>query len=152
MSEASAQEQPEDIVAAISEATGYFHDDKAAMLRDIAEASGQKPIGIVKAAVEERIGDLEWKVAHFEEDGREYIPHNPYEYYKIHRGAQAALENSISELCEEDPVYGERAAEEHEKAVDILRDRARIHEAKAEVAADYLRENGTDPEEVWMDR
>lgn len=144
----SKQESPDDIVAAISEATGYFHDDKAAMLRDIAEESGQKPIGIVRAAVEERIDDLEWKVVHFESEGREYIPHFAPEYYRMHRRAQADLENSISELSEEDPVYGERAAEEHEAAVEILRDRARVHRAKAEAAARYLRENGTDPTEL----
>lgn len=148
---AGDSERSEDIVDAISEATGYFHDNKAAMLRDIAKESGQKPIGIVRGAVEDRIDDLEWKVAHFEDDGREYISQFAPEYYQIHRRSQVSLERSISELCEEDPVYGERSREEHEAAVEILRGRARVHEAKAEVAAEYLRENGTEPEEVWID-
>lgn len=144
-----AQAEETDIVDEISEATGYFHDDKAAMLRDIAAESGMRPIGIVRAGVEKEIENREWRVVHFEDDGRGYIPQNPWEYYRIHKRIQKELENSISELCEEHPVYGERPADEHEAAVDALRDKLRVHEAKAEQAEQYLRENGHDPEEAF---
>ena len=153
MAQASSKsngEEEKDIVDHLSEATGYFHDSEAAKLRDIAEASGQKPVGIVRAAVEDEIEDREWKVAHFEEDGREYISHNPYEYYRIHKEMQKEFEAAISELSYEDAVYGERPKDEFEIACKRLRERARVHEAKADVAEQWLEENGEDPEEVLM--
>jgi len=62
MAQASSEpdgEEEKDIVDHLSEATGYFHDSEAAKLRDIAEASGQKPVGLVRAAVEDEIEDRE---------------------------------------------------------------------------------------------
>ena len=149
MSDASNNGE-KDIVDHLSEATGYFHDSEAAKLRDIAEASGQKPVRIVRAAVEAEIGDREWKVAHFEDDDREYVPHNPYEYYRIHKKMQKEFEAAISELSDEDPVHGERPKEEFETACRRLRKRARVHEAKASKAEQWLKENGEDPEAVLM--
>jgi len=154
MAQASSEpdgEEEKDIVDHLSEATGYFHDSEAAKLRDIAEASGQKPVGLVRAAVEDEIEDREWKVAHFEDDGREYIPHNPYEYYRIHKKMQKEFEAAISELSYDDGVYGEKPEEEFETACKRLRERARVHEAKADRAEQWLEENGEDPEAVLME-
>lgn len=142
---------PEDIVDHLSEATGYFHDSEAAKLRDIAEACGQKPVGIVRSAVEAEIEDREWRIAHFEHsDDAKYPTHFAPEYYQIHKQIQIQLENAISELSEEDAVYGEQPKEEFEAACDTLEERARVHRAKADKAERYLEENNIDPEEVLM--
>jgi len=145
-----ANEDEKDIVDHLSEATGYFHDSEAAKLRDIAEASGQKPVGIVRAAVEDKIEDLEWKVAHFEDDGREYIPHNPYEYYRIHKKMQKEFGAAMSELSYDDGFYGKKPEEQFGIAYERLRDRARVHEAKADRAEQWLKEHGEDPEAVLV--
>jgi hypothetical protein len=140
-----------DIVDHLSEATGYFHDDDAARLRDIAEASGQKPVGIVKAAVEREIERREWKCVHFEHDeSDEYPSSNPYEYYRIHKKLQKEYEAAIDELPkQDDPVY-DRVKEEFERAKKTLEEEARVHEAKADVAEQWLRENDEDPQEVLL--
>lgn len=140
-----------DIVDHLSEATGYFHDDDAARLRDIAEASGQKPVGIVKAAVEREIDRREWKCVHFEHaEDDEYSAANPYEYYRIHKKLQKEYEAAIDELPKDDDPLYDRVKDEFERAKKTLEDQARIHRAKAETAEKWLRENGEDPEVVLL--
>lgn len=143
--------QEKDIVDCLSEATGYFHDSDAAKLRDIASESGQKPVGVVRAAVEKEIENREWRCVNFEHsEGDEYPAANPYEYYRIHKRLQKQYENAISELSYEDPPYGEKSQDGFEPAVEALEKKARVHRAKAETAERYLEENGEDPEEVLM--
>lgn len=139
-----------DIVDAISEATGYFHDSEAAKLRDIAEAGGQKPIGIVRAAVEDEIESREWRIVHFEHsEDDDYPSWYASEYYEIHKSLQLEYEAAIDALPTEE---NEMLREVHvlETAYQTLRDKAREHRAKAEVAEQYLRENGEDVPEVQI--
>lgn len=140
-----------DIVDHLSEATGYFHDDDAARLRDIAASGGQKPVGVVRAAVEKEIERREWRCVHFEHDeDDDYPAANPYEYYRIHKKLQKEYEAAIEQLPkQDDPVY-DRVKEEFERAKKTLEEEARDHRAKAERAEEWLRDNGEDPEEVLL--
>jgi hypothetical protein len=142
-------QREKDIVDHLSEATGYFHDSEAAKLRDIADASGQKPVGVVRAGVEKEIEKREWRCVHFEHsEGDEYPSWNAYEYYQIHKAHQLEYEDAISELSYEN-VYGEeRFKSEFEGACETLREKAREHRAKADVAEQYLNENGIELPEV----
>jgi len=128
------------IVDEISDATGYFHDSEAEKLVDIAEASGMKPIGVVRAAVEKEIDLREWRVAHFEQDDdpRAYIPHNAYQYCERHRNAEAAL-NTVRDVLPEVNDYGhETVIDGFEQAEELLQSHARSHRAKAEAAEKHL--------------
>jgi hypothetical protein len=141
-------ESEKDIVDHLSEATGYFHDSEAAKLRDIAEASGQKPVGVVRAAVEKEIERREWKCVHFEHnEADEYPSWNAFEYYRIHKSLQQEYEAAIEALPTEE---NQMLREVHvlETAYETVRDKAREHRAKAETAERYLEENGEDPDEV----
>lgn len=133
-----------DIVDHLSESTGYFHDSEAAKLRDIAEASGQKPVGIVRAAVEREIERREWKCVHFDaSEDREYPSWHAFEYYEIHKSLQLEYEAAIDSLpTEENQML--REVQLLETAYDTLRDKVREHRAKAEVAEQYLEENGVE--------
>lgn len=137
-----------DIVDAISEATGYFHDSEAAKLRDIAEAGGQKPIGLVRTAVEKEIERREWRCVHFEHsEDDEYPSWYAWEYYEIHKSLQLEYEAAIESLPTE---KNEMLREVHvlETAHETLRDKAREHRAKAEAAEQHLRENDEELPEV----
>jgi hypothetical protein len=135
-------EQEKDIVDHLSDATGFFHDDDAARLRDIAEASGQKPVGVVRAGVEREIERREWRCVYFDEDEeREYISSNAYEYYRIHRSYQLEYERAIEALPHEQNAHL-REVPVYEHAAELLKDEARRHEAKADKAEQWLRENG----------
>jgi len=138
------EEQQKDIVDHLSEATGYFHDDDAARLRDIADASGQKPVGVVKAGVEREIERREWRCVYFDEDeDREYISSNAYEYYRIHRAYQLEYERAIEALpTEKNAHLREVAVFEH--AEETLQEAARRHEAKAKKAERWLKQNDHD--------
>lgn len=142
--EAQEEDQQNDIVDHLSEATGFFHDDDAARLLDIAEASGQKPVGVVRAAVEREIERREWRCVYFDEDeDREYISSNAYEYYRIHRTFQLEYERAIESLPHEENAHL-REVPVFEHAAELLREEARMHEAKANKAEQWLRENGHD--------
>jgi len=137
-----------DIVDHLSEATGYFHDDDAARLRDIAAASGQKPVGVVKAAVEKEIERREWRCVYFDrEEDREYIASNAYEYYRIHRSYQLEYEAALEALPTEQNAHL-RDVPIHEHAAETLEGKAREHRAKAEQAEQWLKENDHDVPEV----
>jgi len=105
---------------------------------------------MVKAAVESEIEDREYRVAHFEDEGREYVPHNAASYYRVHKKLQKEYEKAISELSEGNVMGNERPRDGFERAVDTLQERARVNEAKAARARQYLEENGEDPEEVLL--
>jgi len=136
-----------DIVDHLSEATGHFHDDDAARLRDIADSGGQKPVGVVRAGVEKEIERREWRCVHFEHDeDDEYPSRNPYEYYRIHKRYQKEYEAAMDALPTEEKHM--RETQVHENAYQILKDKAREHEAKANAAERYLEENGEYPEAV----
>jgi len=142
-------ESEKDIVDHLSEATGYFHDSEAAKLRDIADASGQKPVGLVKAAVEKEIERREWKCVYFrsEDEEREYPAWFAFEYYRIHKKKQQEYEAAMEELpTEKGPRLNE--VQVHEQAYETLQDKAREHQAKAEQAERQLEEIGEDPAEV----
>jgi len=118
--EAQEEDQQNDIVDHLSEATGYFHDDDAARLRDIAEASGQKPVGVVRAGVEREIERREWRCVYFDEDeDREYIASNAYEYYRIHRSFQLEYEAALEALPTEENAHL-REIPIHEHAAETL--------------------------------
>jgi len=135
-----SKSKEKDIVDHLSEATGYFHDDDAARLRDIASESGQKPVGIVKAGVEKEIKRREWKCVHFEHsEDDEYPSRNAYEYYRINKSLQLEYEAAIEALPTEEHPFNEPPV--LEIATDTLRDKAREHEAKADKAEKWLREN-----------
>ena len=137
-----------DIVDELSDATGYFHDDEAAKLRDIASDSGTKPVGIVRAAVEKEIENLEWRCVYFDNsEERGYISSNAYEFYRIHRKFELEYEAAIEALPkEENPHLREVQVFEH--AADRLEDEARKHRAKREQAERFLTENGFELPEV----
>lgn len=140
-------DQQKDIVDHLSEATGYFHDDDAARLRDIAEASGQKPVGIVKAGVEKEIERRDWKCVHFEHsEDDEYPSRNAYEYYRINKSLQLEFEAAVDALPAEKGAFNRPPA--LEIAADTLRDKAREHEAKADKAEKWLLENDHELPEV----
>ena len=140
-----------DIVNHLSEATGYFHDDDAARLRDIAAASGQKPVGVVKAAVEKEIDRREWRCVYFDhEEDREYVASNAYEYYRIHRSFQLEYEAALDALPTEENAHL-REVQKHEHAASTLKEKAREHQAKAEQAEKFLKENGHEVPEVEID-
>lgn len=149
--DAEAEDAEKDIVDHLSEATGYFHDDDAARLRDIAAASGQKPVGVVKAAVEKEIERREWRCVYFDrEENREYIASNAYEYYRIHRSFQLEYEAALDALPTEENAHL-REVPIHEHAAETLEDKAREHQAKAEQAELFLKENGHELPEVEID-
>jgi len=136
-----------DIVDHLSEATGYFHDSEAAKLRDIASESGQKPVGLVRAAVEKEIDRREWRCVHFEhEESDEYPAWNAFEYYRINKKLQLEHEVAVEALPTEEVRLRERPA--LEAAVDTLQDKAREHQAKAEQAEKWLKENGHELPEI----
>jgi hypothetical protein len=140
-----------DIVDHLSEATGFFHDDDAARLRDIADASGQKPVGVVKAAVEKEIERREWRCVYFDPDeDREYISSNAYEYYRIHRSFQLEYEAALEALPTEENAHL-REVPIHEHAAETLEDKAREHRAKAEQAEQWLKEHGHELPEVEVE-
>jgi len=141
-------EHEKDIVDHLSEATGYFHDSEAAKLRDIAEASGQKPVGIVRAAVEKGIERREWKCVYFDRDeDREYPSSFAFEYYRIHKSSQLEFEAAIDSLpTEKNEML--REVQVYEIAYKTLRDKAREHRAKAKEAEQYLREHDLEIPEV----
>jgi len=143
----TAQEEEKDIVDHLSEATGYFHDDDAARLRDIAEASGQTPLGVVRPAVEKEIERREWKCVHFEHsEDDEYPAANAYEYYRINKKLQLEYEAAIESLPTKKVRLKERPA--LESAADTLQDKAREHEAKAGQAEKWLLDNGHELPEI----
>lgn len=140
-------DQQKDIVDHLSEATGYFHDSEAEKLRVIAKESGQKPVGVVKAAVEKEIDRREWKAVYFDhEEDREYPSSNAHEYYRIHKSLQLEYE-----AAEESLPTVERRLKEYPAlttAAETLQDKAREHRAKAEMAKRYLEENGLEVPDV----
>lgn len=141
------QQEEKDIIDHLSEATGYFHDDDAARARDIAEASGQTPLGVVRPAVEKEIERREWKCVHFEHsEDDEYPSRNAYEYYRVNKKLQLEYEVAIESLPTVEVRLKERP--ELESAAETLRDKAREHEAKADQAEKWLRENGHELPEI----
>jgi len=140
-----------DIVDHLSEATGYFHDSEAAKLRDIAEAGGQKPVGVVRAAVEKEIERREWRCVYFrsedEDEDREYPAWFAFEYYQIHKQLQEEYEAAMDALPTEQNAHL-RDVPVHDTAYETLQDKAREHEAKADRAARQLEAIGEDPEAV----
>lgn len=150
MSTSDVADDDMDIVDALSDATGFFHDDDAARLREIAAACGQKPVGVVKAGVEREIERREWRCVYFDSDeGREYPPSNAFEYYRAHRAFQLEYEAALDALPSEQSGLHEVQRFEH--AAKTLEDTARRHEAKADRAERYLRENGLDVPEVSLE-
>jgi len=143
--------EEKDIVDHLSEATGYFHDDDAERLRDIADHGGQKPVGVVKAAVEKEIERREWRCVYFDrEEDREYIASNAHEYYRIHRKLQREHEAALESLPKETNQHL-RESHQYEAAASTLQEKAREHQAKAEQAESYLKENEFDIPEVEID-
>jgi hypothetical protein len=143
----TAQQEEKDIIDHLSEATGYFHDDDAARARDIAEASGQTALGVVRPAVEKEIERREWKCVHFEHsEDDEYPSRNAYEYYRRNKSLQLEYEAAIESLPTEEVRLKERPA--LESAADTLQDKAREHQAKAEQAEKWLKENGHELPEI----
>lgn len=137
-----------DIVDELSDATGYFHDDEAAKLRDIASDSGMKPVGIVRAAVEQEIEDREWRCVYFDDsEERGYISSNAYEYYRIHRAFELEYNAAIEALPKEENSRL-REVQVFEHAADRLEGEARKHRAKREQAERFLTENGFELPEV----
>lgn len=129
-----------DIVETLSQATGYFHDSEAAKLLDIVEHDGQKPVGLVRTAVEKEIERREWQCVHFEHsDDDKYPSRDPYEYYRIHKSLQLEYEQALEFLPKE--TNGGYECHALEIAADTLQDKAREHKTKARQAELYLEEN-----------
>jgi len=146
-SETRSDSDEKDIIDHLSEATGYFHDSEAAKLRDIAEAGGQKPVGVVRAAVEKEIERREWRCVYFrsedEDEDREYPAWFAFEYYQIHKQLQEEYEAAMDALPTEQNAHL-RDVPVHDTAYE----KAREHEAKADRAARQLEAIGEDPEAV----
>lgn len=137
----SAVTERRDIVDELSDATGYFHDSDAAKLRDIASASGMRPVGIVRAAVEREIENREWRCVHFDEsEDRDYPSKVAFEYYRIHRAFELEYNAAIEALPKEENARL-REVQVLEHAAEKLEEEARRHRAKREKAESFLTEH-----------